>query len=161
MLLEPPLHAKRRPRPAMVSAIAGATLLGRLGRPEAGARRFLRWALGRREGTTDLDAMPAEWHARLAASDGSAVVRELAAGTGEHLHTQSLARIDTPVRVLRGDDSQPAFADAARRTADAITGATLIDVAGSGHVIQLEAPRLVADSVTAVRQGQAGDRLTT
>ncbi|MDP9293805.1 MAG: alpha/beta hydrolase [Actinomycetota bacterium] len=151
VLLEPPLHAKRHPRAAMVSAIAGATLLGKLGRPEAGARRFLRWALGRRDGSTDLDTMPAEWHARLAAGDGAAVVRELAAGTGEHLDAQRLSRINAPTRVLRGDNSQTVFADAARRAADAIPGAALIDVAGSGHAIQLDAPRLVVDSIAATR----------
>src|SRR5215212_1454119 len=45
VLIEPPLHAKRRPSVRMVRGIAGARLLGRLGRPRAGAACFLRWAL--------------------------------------------------------------------------------------------------------------------
>ncbi len=147
VLLEPPLHAKRHPRPAMVAAILGATVLGGLGRPETGARTFLRWALGRRDGTSDLETMPADWHQRLAAGDGRAVVRELKAGTGEHLDAQRLRRIQTPVRILRGDLSQPAFADAGQRAADAIPGATLIDVPNSGHAIHLDAPELVAETV--------------
>lgn len=51
VLLEPPFRAKRRPRPAMVRAIAGATVLGKRGRPQDGAERFLRWAMARRDGT--------------------------------------------------------------------------------------------------------------
>ncbi len=150
VLLEPPLHAKRHPRPRMVAAIAGATVLGRLGRPEAGARRFLSWALGRRDGTTDLATMPPEWHARLAAGDAAAIVRELAAGTGEHLDATAVHRITTPTRLLRGDASQRVFADAARRSVEAIDDAKLIDVPGSGHALQLDAPHAVRDSVAAV-----------
>ena len=150
VLLEPPLHAKRHPRPAMLAAIVGAMMLGWIGRPEAGARRFLRWALGRRDGSTDFDGMPEEWHVRLAAGDGRAVVRELAAGTGEHLDGQRLSRIRSPVRVLHGDESQPVFAHAARRAVRAIQGASLIEVPRAGHLIQLDAPGLVAESVAAV-----------
>ena len=153
VLLEPALHLKRHPRPRMISAIVGATVLGRIGRPEAGARRFLRWALGRRDGGDDLDRMPREWHARLAAGDGAAVVGELAAGTGEHLDAALLRRIEVPVQVLRGDRSQPVFAAAAARAAGAVREATLLDVAGSGHAVQVDAPQRVADGVSALRAG--------
>ena len=147
VLLEPPLHAKRHPRLRMVLAIVGATVLGKVGRPEAGAKRFLRWALSRRDGTSDLKRMPSEWVGRLAAGDGAAIVRELAAGTGEHLDAGALRRIDAPVHVLRGDRSQAVFADAARRVARGIDNAVLVDVAGSGHAVQLDAPHRVAEYV--------------
>ena len=84
VLLDAPLHAKRHPRPAMVSAIARATVLARLGREYAGARAFLRWALSRRSGIPDLDRLPAEWQRRVEQQAG-AITGELAAGTGEHL----------------------------------------------------------------------------
>ncbi len=149
VLLEPPLHAKRHPRPRMVSALLGATLLGKLGRPEAGARRFLRWALWRNDGGSDFDAMPADWHDRLASGDAVAVVRELAAGTGEHLDIDLLGQIRTPTVVLRGDRSDAVFVHAAARAAQIIPGAKLIEATGSGHAIQLNAPHLVASSVRA------------
>jgi pimeloyl-ACP methyl ester carboxylesterase len=95
--------------------------------------------------------MPPEWHDRLAAGDAAAVVRELAAGTGEHLNAELLRRIDTPVRVLCGDESQTVLADAARRTAEAINDAVLVDVPASGHAVQLDASPLVADTVAALR----------
>lgn len=156
VLLEPPLHAKRHPRPRMLSAIAGATLLGKVGREAAGGRRFLRWALGHRDGGSDLERMPQEWHDRLASGDARAVVRELAAGTGEHLDADRLHRIDMPVRVLRGDRSQLVFADAAQRAVDCVTGAVLVDVTASGHAIQLDAPGAVVDAVVALRPAALG-----
>lgn len=149
VLIEPPLHAKRHPRAGMLAAIAGATILGKLGRSEAGARRFLGWALGRRDGGSDLGAMPPEWHARLAAGDGAAVVRELAAGTGEHLDRALLGAISAPVRVLRGDRSQPVFAAASDRAARA-AGGTLVEVPGAGHAIALDAPEAVAAAIEAL-----------
>ena len=157
VLLEPPLHAKRHLRPAMIAAIAGATVRGKLGWGEAGGRRFLRWALGRRDGRSDLDRMPAEWHARLAAGDGAAIVRELAFGTGEHLDADTLGRTTAPTRVLRGDQSSPVFADASQRATDFIPGAVLVDVAGSGHVIQIDAPETVAASVRASEGARVSD----
>jgi pimeloyl-ACP methyl ester carboxylesterase len=117
------------------------------------ARRFLRWALGRRDGGDDLDRMPREWHARIAGADGAAIVGELAAGTGEHLDAALLRRIDVPTQVLRGDRSQPAFAAAAGRVAGTVRGAVLVDVIRSGHAVQLDAAQRVADGVTALRAG--------
>jgi pimeloyl-ACP methyl ester carboxylesterase len=149
VLIEPPLQLKRHPRPGMLAAIAAATILGKLGRGEAGAQRFLRWALGRRDGSSDLAAMPPAWHARLAAGDGAAVVRELAAGTGEHLDRALLAGITAPVRILRGDRSRPAFATSSDRAAHAARG-TLIDVPGAGHAIQLDAPDAVTAAIEAL-----------
>ena len=150
VLLEPPLHAKRHPRPRMLSALIGAMLLGKLGRPDAGARRFLRWALGRTEGAEDFDGMPAAWHRQLAAGDGAAVVRELAAGTGEHLDDQLLGRIVAPTHVIHGDRSEPVFAAAAIRVAKAIPAATLSRATRSGHALQLDAPALITTCVGAL-----------
>jgi pimeloyl-ACP methyl ester carboxylesterase len=62
VLIEPPLHAKRHPHPRMIAAILTATILGKPGNPTAGARRFLQWALGNQDSSTDLDAMPRQGH---------------------------------------------------------------------------------------------------
>jgi pimeloyl-ACP methyl ester carboxylesterase len=148
VLIEPPLHAKRHPRPRMLSALIGAILLGKLGRPDAGARRFLRWALGRTDGGQDFDRMAADWHRQLAAGDAAAVVRELAAGTGEHLDEQLIGRIIAPTHVIHGDRSQTVFAAAAVRVAKAIPDATLSQATGSGRALQLDAPALITACVS-------------
>ena len=95
VLIEPPLHAKRRPTPRMARAVVGGQLLGRLGRPKAGAETFLRWALRRRAGNGDLERIPPEWRAAMLAN-AAAIVRELAAGTGEHIPPEGLAGVRVP-----------------------------------------------------------------
>lgn len=156
VLLEPPFHAKRHPRPAMVSAIAGARSWAR---SDDGGRRAPLPAMGsgppRRQLRPRRDARPL---AR--PGDAAAVVHELAAGTGEHLDADRLGRIAAPVRLLCGDRSQTVFAEAGRRATSAIPGAALIDVIGSGHAIQLAAPQLVADSVIDVSRQRSSSAHT-
>lgn len=76
-LLEPPLHVKKYATPGTLVPLGGAILLGKIGRHEAGARRFLRWALRRRDGGSDLQRMATGWLACLAGPDGRAVVAKL------------------------------------------------------------------------------------
>jgi pimeloyl-ACP methyl ester carboxylesterase len=145
VLLEPPLHAKRHPRPAMISAILRATLLGHIGREQAGARAFLRWALSRRGGGSDIDRLPEPWRRRVD-HDAGAIVRELAAGTGEHLNESVLGSIAVHVRILYGSQSSSVFEHGARRAATAVSDATLEPV-DSGHVVQLDATAAVLAAV--------------
>jgi pimeloyl-ACP methyl ester carboxylesterase len=145
VLLEPPLHAKRHPRPRMVGAIAGAQILRRLRGEAAGARCFLDWAFRSSSGPSGLARLPSEQRAAALANAG-AIVRELEHGTGEHLRPTDLARIAAPVELLAGRLSDGAFAAAARRIAERVPGAslTLVDAA---HAAQLDAPD---DAVAAV-----------
>jgi pimeloyl-ACP methyl ester carboxylesterase len=145
VLLEPPLHGKRHPRPAMVSAILRATLLGRIGRHRAGAHAFLRWALGRRHGGSDFDRLPASWHARVD-RDARAIVHELAAGTGEHLDESLLGAIAAPAHIFYGRESSAVFEHAARRAAKIVPDAELEQV-DSGHLVQLDATAAVLAAV--------------
>jgi 3-oxoadipate enol-lactonase len=125
VLLEPPLHAKRHPSAAMIAAVLGATVRGRLGRDEAAGRRFLSWALG-----PDLSRVPGA----LLARDGRAIWRELSLGTGEHLDAAVLAPVSAPVRVLCGDRSRAEFAAAARRVRALVPAAEIVTVPGAGHL---------------------------
>ena len=143
VLLEPPFRAKRHPRAPMVWAIGGATMLARVGRADAGAQRFLRWALGRRGGGDDLARVDAEDLRRSSAT----IVAELAAGTGEHLDRDALAVLELPTTVIAGSESDPAFAAAARRVSELIPGSRLVTATGSGHMVQLDAPEFVAGEV--------------
>ncbi len=144
VLLEPPFRAKRRPRPAMVRAIAGATVLGKRGRAQDGAERFLRWALARRDGTSDLGRLDRDALQRAA----PAIVAELAFGTGEHLARRAIAALTMPVTIVYGTESDSVFGAAARRLSALIPHARLVAATGSGHAIQLDAPELVAEEVT-------------
>lgn len=151
VLIEPPLHAKRSPDVAMASSVLGAMVMGRLGRAEAGARWFLRWAFTRTDGApNDLERLPVDALARLREGDNTAIVGEIEHGTGEHLELDVLRALDLPVTVLHGTASRPAFAAAARRITGAVPNALLETVEGSGHVMQLDAPDRLVAAVRAV-----------
>jgi pimeloyl-ACP methyl ester carboxylesterase len=146
VLAEPPLHAKRRPTVPMIRAIASAQVLGRLGRPEAGARAFLRWALGRRGGGDDLDRVPADWRGAMLRNAG-AIVGELRAGTGEHLDRRRIGALQVPMVVLTGTESDPVFGACARRLVERVRTAELVEVCGAGHLIQRDQPAALVAAV--------------
>jgi hypothetical protein len=121
VLLEPPLHAKRRPTFGLVKAIMTAQVLGRARSSRAGAEAFLRWALSRSTGGDDLNRAPIAWREAIV-RNSAAIVRELTAGTGEHIAAARLKGLHAPTRWLVGDRSDHAFASAARRAADSAPG---------------------------------------
>lgn len=146
VLLEPPLHAKRHPRPRMVAAIAGAQILRRLRGEPAGARCFLDWALRSTSGPSGLERLSRQDRDAALASAG-AIVRELEHGTGEHIALTELARITAPVELLVGTLSDRVFAAAARRITEHLPGTNLTQLPGSAHTPQLDAPDAVVAAV--------------
>lgn len=149
VLVEPPLHAKRRPTVRMIRAIAAAQMLGGLGRPEAGARAFLRWALGRRGGRDDLERVPADWREAML-RNARAIVAELRAGTGEHLDRRRIGALAVPMVVMTGSESDPVFGACARRLVDSVPGAELVEVPGAGHLIQRDDPAALVAAVRSI-----------
>jgi pimeloyl-ACP methyl ester carboxylesterase len=149
VLLEPPFRAKRHPTVRMLRGIVGAKARAAMGRPEAGAERFLAWALWRRDGSDDIDRIAPDYRARVRAC-GRAIVRELDGGTGEHLNLGALAHLDVPTIVLHGTESTPELAAGAERVARLVPSAELVEVSGSGHAIAVDAPVAVSDAVERV-----------
>jgi pimeloyl-ACP methyl ester carboxylesterase len=147
VLLEPPFRAKRHPSRRMLGAIGGAKLLVLTRRPERGGERFLAWALSRRDGSDDVDRL-APGYRDAVRRCGASIVRETDAGTGEHLDRAALGALRLPAIVLRGTESSPEFGAAARRLAEALPDAPLLDADGSGHGIAVDAPEAVAAAVT-------------
>ena len=143
VLLEAALHLKHRPSPAMVRAVVSARLRGKRDAP-AGARRFLRWALSRRDAPDDLGRL----EPRLVDACGEAIVAELALGTGEReLGPRDLASITVPVRWLVGTQSRAAFRTSARRASVHAPAMTVQQVPGAGHIVQLDDPTAVVEAV--------------
>jgi len=58
-----------------------------------------------------------------------------------------LSDVPCPVSVLAGSQSDVMPPDKARRFAEAIAGGTAEIVDGSGHHVELDAPRIVADRI--------------
>jgi pimeloyl-ACP methyl ester carboxylesterase len=146
VIVEAPLHAKRHPRPRMVAAIVAAQLLGRAGRPQPGARRFLDWACRNVAAGRGLDCVPEGARAAML-DNGAAIVAELGGGTGEHLGAAALAAIEAPIVWLVGGDSDPAFGAAARRAAAALPSAEFRTVPGSAHAMQFDRPDAIVDAI--------------
>jgi pimeloyl-ACP methyl ester carboxylesterase len=142
VLVEPPLHLKRHPSFRMLRAILGAQV--RRKDPPAAARRFLRWALSRADGSTDVGRLDPE------ALDAAApaIVAELRAGTGEkEISRRAVAAINVPCAWLVGSESTPEFGRTARRATAELPRVTLEVVDGAGHAIQLDRPDAVAAAV--------------
>jgi pimeloyl-ACP methyl ester carboxylesterase len=148
VLLEPPLHAKHRPTLPLIRAIVSAQILARLKSPHAGAEAFLHWALGRANGEDDLSRAPEAWREAML-ENGAAIVRELDAGTGEHLRSNRLRALRAPVRWLLAEWSDRVFAAAAERASKVIPELKVTRVERSGHFIQWDSPE---DVVAAVEQ---------
>jgi pimeloyl-ACP methyl ester carboxylesterase len=146
VLLEPPFRAKRQPRPAMLSAVGGAVLLGRLGRREAGAERFLRWALRRRDGSSAFADAGPRWREAVR-RDSAAIVAELDAHVP--VDERAIAALRMPIRILVGSLTDRVFAVAARRLQS--LGGELAEIAGSGHALPFDAGASTAAAVLAAR----------
>jgi 3-oxoadipate enol-lactonase len=149
VLLEPPLHAKRRPSLRMIRAIVSAQILARIRSRRAGAEAFLRWALGRSGGGDDLQRAPESWRDAILAN-GAAIVRELDAGTGEHIAASRLREVRAPMRWLLGAWSDPAFTAAGERAAKQIPGLPIVRVERSAHCVQWDRPDAIALAVDEV-----------
>jgi pimeloyl-ACP methyl ester carboxylesterase len=152
VLLEPPLHAKRHPRPRMLSAIAGAQVARLVGNDAAGAHRFLDWALRATDGPSGLDRVTAPDRAA-ALANAASILQEIRHGTGEHLPVAEIARISVPIEVLAGTLSDTTFTSAAQRIARHVGSARLTMVPDCGHAVQIDAPAAVAEAVERVLAG--------
>ena len=155
VLIEPPLHAKRHPRPAMVRALAGVKPVAWLRGERAAAERFLHWALMETSGETSYDRAPADARATLLDNAG-AIVRELDAGTGEHMRARELRSIDCPAVCLVGDRSNRSLRSAADRTARLVPNCELHPVAGSGHAMQFDRPDAIVEAVERLSPARTG-----
>ena len=149
MLLEPPWLLRSSPTLRMVAGFAGAKLLGALGQPAAGGRRFLRWALALRDGRCELDELSVADRARVDAA-GAAILRELDSGTGEHLAPRLQGPLAVPVRLLVGTDSTPELPAAGARLAKLLAVEPRA-VLGAGHFLQQTHAAEVATHVRAIR----------
>ena len=139
VLLEPTLHAEKRPGVRHLGAFLKASLLRRVKDDRAATEAFLRWAFRHRTGGTWYDRLPALIREALLAN-GPAAMSELGIGTGEHLRDEQIAAIACPAVVLVGELSDPLFARVSERTARLLSHARIERIQGAGHVIQLERP---------------------
>jgi pimeloyl-ACP methyl ester carboxylesterase len=142
VVLEPPLHVKTHPSLALLRAVIGAQLAKK--DPPRAARRFLSWALARRDGSNDLGRFDRDDLDRCA----PAIVAEIGLGTGEkEIRSTDLASIAPPARWLIGAEGTKDFARAADRARRVWPELEVEVVPGAGHCLPLDRPEVVAAHV--------------
>ena len=145
VLLEPPWLLQTFPSLRVLAMLVSVRLRQVLGAHASAGRRFLRWALARRDGRCELDELSSADAARVDAC-GSAILRDFDAGTGEHFKHRLTGPLAAPTRLLVGTDSTPEFAAAAARLAK-VLALEPIAIAGAGHMLQQTHAPLVAAHV--------------
>jgi pimeloyl-ACP methyl ester carboxylesterase len=156
VLLEPPYLCKTHPTYRMLKGVLSAMLLGSVFRsPRRGAEMFMQWAMMYRSGGTALDDLPAASLEQIWANS-AAIVKEVGAGTGEHLSEEQIRAVRCPTHVLAAENSAPSLGLASERLSKLIEGATLHRVRDSGHGIQLDQPDEVIRCVDLVAQSLHG-----
>ncbi|MEZ0050271.1 pimeloyl-ACP methyl ester carboxylesterase [Mycobacterium sp. MAA66] len=145
LLIEAPVHFDQSPPPSMLEAVGAAFAALPTSPPEA-ARHFLRWAMQRADGSTDIDRFDD------AAIDESAqaLLGDLRLGAHNDGGVLGSAALDTSkaavIWLLGGDGCAP-FADAAHRSRLADNAIDVLTVPGAGHAIHLDRPDFVAHCV--------------
>ena len=146
VLHEPPLHVKKHMTFAVARGIGGAILLGKLGMPRRGALRFARFALMRDDGRNSFEELDPGTRESLLAN-ARTIIDELAAGTGEELTVDALARIRCPVALIVGDRSAQVLRNGVRNAQRAMPSATLVHLAGGDHLACINRPDDLARAI--------------
>jgi pimeloyl-ACP methyl ester carboxylesterase len=138
VLYEPPLHAKKHMTLTIASGIGGAILLGKLGMPRRGAKRFARFALTRTDGTNAFAELDDATRESLLAN-AKTIITELEAGTGEELTTEAIAAIRCPVALILGNRSRQFMQDATARLHALLPASRVVPMTGD-HVTLISHP---------------------
>lgn len=141
-VLEAPFHGTRLPRHGMVGALVGAKWNQFRGRPEDGARCFLRWASGYRAGENGFDLAPTDVQAELVGYSRQ-ILAELDPNPfgvmAEFVPTRRLRALGSlPVTWLLGADTIPWYGTLARRALRHVPHATVIEIPKAGHLAHHE-----------------------
>lgn len=142
IIVEAPLHAKKRPTFAILKGVVGGIILGKKN-PAKGARHFLTWVLGRRDGKPSDVALLSD---EAIAASGPGIISDLEFGTGEkEVKKQGLAAMTVRCDWLLGTASAPVFASCAKRAAKANPAINLHQVERAGHIIAVDDPAAIVD----------------
>jgi pimeloyl-ACP methyl ester carboxylesterase len=152
VMIEPPIAASDDTPAVPVGFLPALDAIAASDGPEAAAERFLRTVLG----DAAFERLPRAFQARSKAQWPQIRADSLALAAYRVRYDQ-LGAIATPVRLLGGERSGPYFRPTLEALARALPRATLVTIAGGGHMLHAEAPRSFAQQVlAAVADGEAG-----
>jgi pimeloyl-ACP methyl ester carboxylesterase len=133
--------------PSIAAVIFRTRSAGIVGRPEAGAEAFYRWAGRNDQLGNAFDRLTPEDQAAMMANSKSAVA-EMWLQPWQAVSQQEVRSISCPVSCLVGEVSHGWYGRVARRVCNLNPRATLETIAGAGHFIHLDAPEAFIASIT-------------
>lgn len=148
VLYEPPFHARREMTWQAFKASALSKLGKVVGLPDFGADQFRRVAMAYCYGDNTFDNLSDRLRASML-KDTAALLHELAAGTGEDLVVQDLARISAPVKLLCGQHSPDFFRTPMRRLQSVFPRAPVTTIPGANHFAHVDCPAAFVRSLSA------------
>jgi pimeloyl-ACP methyl ester carboxylesterase len=132
--------------PSVAAVIFRVRSAGILGRPEAGAEMFYRWA-GQNDALGNAyDRTPGAEQAAMVANARSAVA-EMWLQPWQGISQKEVRNIRCSVSCLVGELSQGWYRRVAQRVCKLAPSATLETIAGAGHFIHLDAPEAFVASI--------------
>lgn len=137
VLYEPPLHAKRHLSPGLLATIVRLQVRRRLlGDSTGAARTFLRFVFNEGGRANSMDRFPAHLQTEID-RDAEAALAEIDAGTGEHLTTDAIRSLRTPVMGVTGARTSPMLRSSMRRLGQLLPAMTIRTLRG-GHAVHLD-----------------------
>ncbi|HVV84560.1 MAG TPA: alpha/beta hydrolase [Kofleriaceae bacterium] len=144
VLIEPPLAASDDAPALPVGFLPALDRLAGEQGPEAAAERFLRTVLG----DAAFERLPRAFQARSKAQ-WTQIRADSAALAAYQVGYDRLGDVTVPVRLLGGERSAAYFRPTLEALARALPRATLVSIAGGGHMLHAEAPRAFHQQVLA------------
>jgi 3-oxoadipate enol-lactonase len=133
--------------PSIAAVIFRARSAGILGRPDAGAEAFYRWAGRNDELGNAFDRLTPGEQAAMTANARSAVA-EMWLQPWQAVCQQEVRNIRCPVTCLVGEFSHSWYRRVAQRVCKLAPRATIETIAGAGHFMHLDAPEAFVSSVS-------------
>lgn len=150
ILAEPVVQLGRVPSFRVVAAMGALHGRRALGRREAAAAGFYRWASGRADGTSSWDTVPEQWKT-IALRHADAVFREIRQMTIPIPSSRAIRSVSSPTTLVIGDIGQPVFHRTTRRVARLLRRSATVGMTDSGHLLAVDQPvafaRVVADAI--------------
>lgn len=149
VLTEPALHARKNVTGAMMRTFLAMQVARRVKGDRAAADRWFRWVTSHADGSESSWDAPANTAERKESmlANASACFRGDLKADDSHLTPELLGRIDVPITVLVGANTNPWFDKLGRHAVDVMPRARLEKVEGGSHAMTLEAPTAFAGAI--------------
>ncbi|GHO43830.1 alpha/beta fold hydrolase [Ktedonospora formicarum] len=153
VLCEVNLHLRKQQAISGFFERARLRYLNRAKGARAAAEAYYMHTLEEKSGESGFERLAKEWREALLAN-AEASLREIEAGTGEHLTTQQIAGISQPVTCLVSTRSHPFYREVAQQLARELPKMRSKIVTATGHYMHLDQPSQFVHEIAEALPGQ-------